>query len=452
VSRRALLLVEDQPSIRFTIARFFQTSGYEVREAATVQEAVESFRAAAPDAVVVDYNLPDGTAIDLLPTLRELDASVPLIILTAHGSIDLAVRAIKEGAEQFVTKPVELATLLSIVERALEHRRNRQVRQAGRRGSVRHAIDPFLGESPAIRRLAEQAQRLAASNSPVLIQGETGAGKGVLARWLHEKGPRGEEAFVDLNCAGLTRDLMESELFGHEKGAFTGAAAAKPGLLEIAHRGTFFLDEIGDLDLVVQPKLLKVLEDQRFRRLGEVRDRQVDVRLVAGSHRDLARMVEQQAFRADLFYRINTLTLQVPALRDRGQDVILLARGQLARISAEVGRPGMGLDGAAEAALMAYAWPGNVRELRNVLERAALLCDRSVLSASDLQLAGPSGSAPAAPGPPADTLTLTIEEAERHHIAAVLAANDGDVPRAARVLGVARSTLYKKLQGFPKAT
>jgi len=443
LSARALLVVEDQATIRFSIARYFRTSGFEVREAASVQQALESFRTAAPDAVIVDYNLPDGTAIDLLPTLQEIDASVPLIILTAHGSIDLAVRAIKEGAEHFITKPVELATLLSIVERALEHRRNRQARQAGRRGSVRRAIDPFLGESAAIRRLAEQAQRLAASSSPVLLQGETGTGKGVLARWLHDNGPRSEEAFVDLNCAGLTRDLMETELFGHEKGAFTGAAAAKPGLLEIAHRGTFFLDEVGDMDVVVQPKLLKVLEDQRFRRLGEVRDRQVDVRLIAGSHRDLARMVEQQTFRADLYYRINTITLQVPALRDRERDVVLLAHGQLARISAEVGRPGMSLDGAAEDALLAYSWPGNVRELRNVLERAVLLSDRNVLSVADLQLVA------AAPQAPPASVGLTIEEAERRHIAAVLAANGGDVPRAASVLGVARSTLYKKLRPRP---
>jgi DNA-binding NtrC family response regulator len=444
LSRRALLLVEDQATIRFSIAKYFRASGYDVREAESVQQAAESFRAAAPDAVVVDYHLPDGTASDLLPMLQEIDGSVPLIVLTAHGSIDLAVRAIKDGAEHFVTKPVELATLQSIVERSLEHRRNRQALQAGRRGSVRRAIDPFLGESAAIRRLAEQAHRLAASSSPVLLQGETGTGKGVLARWLHDNGPRSEEAFVDLNCAGLTRELMETELFGHEKGAFTGASAAKPGLLEIAHRGTFFLDEVGDMDMAVQPKLLKVLEDQRFRRLGEVRDRQVDLRLVAGSHRDLARMVEQQAFRADLYYRINTITLQVPALRERERDVVLLARGQLARISAEVARPGMRLDAAAEDALVAYSWPGNVRELRNVLERAVLLSDRSVLSAADLQLAAaPPAAAPA-------SLGLTIEEAERRHIAAVLAANDGDVPRAARVLGVARSTLYKKLQARPK--
>jgi DNA-binding NtrC family response regulator len=443
LSRRALLLVEDQATIRFSIAKYFRTSGYDVNEAESVRQAVESFRTALPDAVVVDYNLPDGTAIDLLPVLRAIDASVPLIVLTAHGSIDLAVRAIKEGAEHFITKPVELATLLSIVERALEHRRNRQVRQAGRRDSVRHAIDPFLGESPAIRRLAEQAQRLAASSSPVLLQGETGTGKGVLARWLHDHGPRAEEAFVDLNCAGLNRELMETELFGHEKGAFTGAATAKPGLLEIAHRGSFFLDEVGDMDVAVQPKLLKVLEDQRFRRLGEVRDRQVDVRLIAGSHRDLARMVEQQAFRADLYYRINTVTLQLPALRERQRDVIRLARWQLARICAEVDRLGMSLDDEAEDALLAYSWPGNVRELRNVLERAVLLSDRSVLSVADLQLVA------AVPPPAPASLGLTIEEAERRHIAAVLQANDGDVPRAAQVLGVARSTLYKKLRARP---
>jgi DNA-binding NtrC family response regulator len=441
----ALLLVEDQATIRFWIARYFVDQGYAVRQAQTVREAVEAFREARPDLAIVDYSLPDGTALDLLPLLAVMDDSVPIIILTAHGSIDLAVQTIKAGAEHFLTKPVELDALQLIVERTLEHQRNRQARQAGRSRSVRRAVDPFLGESPAVRRLAEQARRLAASGSPILLQGETGTGKGVLARWLHEQGPRCEEAFVDLNCAGLTREFLETELFGHDKGAFTGATSAKPGLLEMAHRGTFFLDEVGDMDPAVQPKLLKVLEDQRFRRLGEVRDRQVDVRLIAGSHHDLAQMVEKELFRRDLFYRINTVTLQVPALRDREHDVVLLARSLLPRLGADVGRPGMSLDPAAEQALLAYSWPGNVRELRNVLERAVLLSDHTRLSAADLQLVAP------APVRVAEVTTgLTLEEAERRHIAAVLQAQGGDVPKAAAVLGVARSTLYKKIKAVPR--
>ena len=232
-----------------------------------------------------------------------------MVLLTGHGTIDLAVKAIKEGAEQFFTKPVELPALLVVLERALENRRMRQVSLAGKSSQARQARGSLLRREPGHPQ-AGRARRRAWSPSavPVLIQGETGTGKGVLARWLHQNGPRADEPFVDLNCAGLSRELLESELFGHEKGAFTGAVAAKPGLLEIAHRGTLFLDEIGDVDLQVQAKLLKVVEDLRFRRLGDVRDRQVDVRLVAATHRDLGRLVQEQKFREDLYYRISAHT------------------------------------------------------------------------------------------------------------------------------------------------
>ena len=242
------------------------------------------------------------------------------MLLTGHGTIDLAVKAIKEGAEQFLTKPVELPALLVVLERALETRRMRQVSLARqvRAGPPGRSI-PSSARARSSASWPRRPARVAPSPLPVLIQGETGTGKGVLARWLHQNGPRADEPFVDLNCAGLSRELLETELFGHEKGAFTGAVAAKPGLLEMAHRGTLFLDEIGDVDLQVQAKLLKVVEDLRFRRLGDVRDRQVDVRLVAATHRDLGRLVQEQKFREDLYYRISALPLVMPPLRERGQ-------------------------------------------------------------------------------------------------------------------------------------
>ena len=447
MSARAVLVVDDHDAIRLSIARYFRNHGFEVGEAATIAEAVEAFQASRPDAAILDYSLPDGTALDLMRTLRGIDESVPVVILTAHGSIDLAVKAIQDGADHFLTKPVELAALKLIVERTLEHQRNRQARQAGRTRSARRAVDPFQGDSPAIRQVAQQAERVAASGSPILIQGETGTGKGVLARWLHEHGPRAEESFVDLNCAGLAREFLETELFGHEKGAFTGAVASKPGLLEMAHRGTLFLDEIGDLDAVVQPKLLKVLEEQRFRRLGDVRDRQVNVRLVAASHRSLEEMADRQQFRRDLLYRINAITLHLPALRERGDDVLLLARSLLERIGAELGRSGLRLDASGEEALLAHPWPGNVRELRNVLERAVLLSGNNALGAADLQLSRPQP----ATREPSDAALLSLEEAEARHIALVLDAHGGDVNRAAAVLGVARSTLYKKIKAVSAA-
>jgi DNA-binding NtrC family response regulator len=439
VDKRSILVVDDDQDVRVPLRRFLGGKGYAVEEAENLVSAQEAFKRHRPDLVVMDFSLPDGDGLGLLRSLKALDAAVPVVMLTGHGTIDLAVSAIKEGAEQFFTKPVELPALLVVIERALETQRMRQASLLGKSTQARRAVDPFLGESPAIRRLHAQAGRVVASSIPVLIQGETGAGKGVLARWLHHNGPRADEAFVDLNCAGLSRELLESELFGHEKGAFTGAVASKPGLMEMAHRGTFFLDEIGDVDLQVQPKLLKVMEELRFRRLGDVRDRQVDVRLVAATHRDLVRLVQEQKFREDLFYRINTLSLVVPPLRERGRDVVLLARSFIGRIGTELGRPGVRLSEGAEKALETRAWPGNIRQLRNVLEQAVLLSERSVLEAEDLG----DTSVPSAPAP---RPRASLAEAERQHIEAMLQEEKWSVPRTATTLGLSRSALYEKIR------
>jgi transcriptional regulator with PAS, ATPase and Fis domain len=267
----------------------------------------------------------------------------------------------------------------------------------------------------------------------------------VLARWLHESSARADQAFVDLNCAGLSRELLETELFGHQRGAFTGAVAAKTGLMETAHRGTLFLDEIGDVDLSVQAKLLKVLEDMRFRRLGDVHDRQVDVRLIAATHRDLGRLVQEEKFREDLYYRIRGIPLTVPPLRERGKDVVSLARLLVDRIAHDMGRPGVRLSAGAEAALLAHAWPGNVRELRNVLEHAVLLSNRPLLEAADL----PEGPAPrAASSAPAGGGSLSLEDVERRHIEKVLKEEKGGVQRAAKLLGISRSALYERIRKY----
>jgi DNA-binding NtrC family response regulator len=439
-ARTTILVVDDEEGVRFPIGRFLRAGGYDVQEAESVAGALEAFRRAPVDAALLDFSLPDGDGLELLRSLKAVDPGLPVLILTGHGTIDVAVRAMKEGAEQFITKPVELPALRVILDRALDNRRHRQASLAGRSQSTRQAADPFVGGSPAIRRLAEQAARVAESTLPVLIQGETGSGKGVLARWLHDRGPRAEEPFVDLNCAGLARELLESELFGHEKGAFTGAVAAKPGLLELAHRGTFFLDEVGDVDLAVQAKLLKVIEELRFRRLGDVRDRRVDVRLLAATHRDLQRQVQEQKFREDLLYRINAVALVVPPLRERGEDVLLLARILLDRIAQEVGRPGLTLSPEAERAVAAHPWPGNVRQLRNSMERAALLAPGHTLGADDVLPPGPPAAA--AGGAP----LVSLREMERRHIEAVLRASEGVVPRAAEVLGLSRSALYDRMR------
>jgi DNA-binding NtrC family response regulator len=400
------------------------------------------FAAVNPDAALIDYRLGDGDALTLLPRLREIDPNVPLIVLTAHGSIDLAVRAIKEGAEQFLTKPIELPALQVVLRRVLEAGRAHRTHLAGSARERRAAVDPFLGTSAAIRALAEQAGKVLETESPILIQGDTGTGKGVLAAWLHRHGHRSKEAFVDLNCAGLTREFLESELFGHEKGAFTGAVARKQGLLEIAHGGTIFLDEIGDIDAQVQPKLLKVLEEKRFRRLGDVRERFVDIRLIAATHQDIGKLAHEGKFRSDLFFRISAIPLVVPPLRVRGEDVLILARSLIARIAADMGRRTPEFTADAERGLLEYHWPGNVRELRNVIERALLLGDAGAIGRNDLRFdAAPHAVA-------TDESMLSLRALERRHIERVLLAAGGKVEEAARRLAIPRSTLYQKLRDY----
>lgn len=437
--RERILVVEDEAPLRFAVSRMLQQLGYDVEGAATVREAAGALRAERMDAAIVDYQLPDGTALDLLPRLQGGATRVPTAVLTGHASIELAVRCLQEGADHFLTKPVELPALSAIAARLValgRHERRALVEQARPPAG---GVDPFVGTGPAMEELARRARRIAAAGTTVLIQGETGVGKGVLAQWIHEHGPRAGEPFVDLNCAALTRELLESELFGHRKGAFTGAVQDKLGLLEVAHKGTLFLDEIGDLDLEVQPKLLKVLEDKRFRRLGDVTDRPVDVRLVAATHQDLAEATDEGRFRSDLYYRISTVPLRVPPLRERPADIPRLAEHLLDRIAAELGRLAVSISTESMGALCAYSWPGNVRELKNVLERAVLLSAEDVLTPAHLHFQARSG----VEAPPAD---LTLDATERRHIELVLRLTDGNVADAARRLDVPRSSLYEKIK------
>jgi DNA-binding NtrC family response regulator len=443
--KNKVLLIDDEPSVRAPVRRFLEASGYEIEEAPTVHSGEAAFLAGRADAVILDFKLPDGDALELLPRLKAIDDDVPVIILTGHGSIDLAVRAIKEGAEHFLTKPVEMAALATVLERALETRRTRRRDWASRRGTGEDGEpDPFLGASPKLAALAEEALLAVGSDSPVLILGETGSGKGLLARWLHANSARAREACVDLNCAGLSRELLESELFGHARGAFTGAVHDKKGLLEVAHHGTLFLDEIGDLDPAIQPRLLKALEEKRFRRLGETNERRVDVRLIAATHQDLARLVQEKRFRSDLYFRINTLVLRVPPLRERPEDIPSLAESLLRRLAAEMGRGAVTLSQEVAGELTRYAWPGNVRELRNVLERGLLACDGPTLERRHLRFE--RVVEPAAAGLPPGGVTL--EELERLHIQQVLEQERGQVIATAERLGIPRSTLYQKIKAY----
>src|SRR5580704_17254397 len=442
MSKKQIVVGEDDGAIRSALSEFLQSMEYEVTEANSCRSVKEAFKTSCPDAAILDYSLPDGTALDLLPFLKQSYPSVPLILLTGNVTIQLAVKAIKEGAEQFLTKPVELAAIAIVLERALKNQRNNQKQLAGKAREKRETVDPFLGTSAAIRQLAEQTERLCRSHCPVLITGETGSGKGVLARWLHDHSPRSDEAFVDLNCAGFGRELLETELFGHEAGAFTGAVQRKLGLFEVAQRGTVFLDEIGDMDLQVQPKLLKILEEKRFRRLGDVHERQLDVRLIAASHQDLAELVRQKKFRSDLYFRICTVAIRMPALRERVEDIPLLARHFFERVAVDLGRLHLTMSDQAMEMITGYSWPGNIRELKNVIERAVLLATGETIRPRDLRLEFKTEVAID------NGRQLTLRDVERLHIQKALDAQRGNVARAAAELGVTRSSLYNNLKPF----
>jgi len=443
MSKKKIVIGEDDKAIRFALTEYLRSLDYEAIEATTCETIRAAFKSSSPDAAILDYSLPDGTALDLLPHLRQSYPLVPVILLTGNGSIPLAVQAIKDGAEQFLTKPVQMAAIGVVLERALENQRNRQKHLAGKAREKRETVDPFLGTSAAIREVREQAEKIANSHCTVLISGETGSGKGVLARWLHQQSPRAEEAFVDMNCAGFGKELLESELFGYEAGAFTGAVQRKQGLLEVAQRGTVFLDEIGDMDLQIQPKMLKTLEEKRFRRLGDVNERQLDIRLIAASHQDLGEFVRQKKFRSDLYFRISTVTIRVPSLRERMEDIPVIAQYFFQRAAIEVGKTQVQLSDQAIEKLTSYAWPGNIRELKNVIERAILLASGDTIRPRDLHLEFESK-----PVDNGDESRLTLFEIQQIHIGRALNAEQGNIARTASRLGITRSALYNKIKTF----
>ncbi|HVZ17303.1 MAG TPA: sigma-54 dependent transcriptional regulator [Terriglobales bacterium] len=441
-----ILLVEDESALRKAVGEYLNTKNFDVIECDGVRSAIQALTQFSPDAAVLDYSLGDGNALQLMDHLKQLDPMLPVIILTAYGSIELAVEAIKKGAENFLTKPVELSALTLLLQRALESQNTRRNQRANNVQRDRRAYNPFIGNSAAVAKLADQAQRLRQSDSPILIQGETGTGKTVLARWLHSNGPRHLGPFVDFNCSTFSRELVESELFGFEKGSFTGAVNSKLGLFEVAHKGTIFLDEIGDMDLQIQPKLLKVLDEKQLRRIGELRERTIDVRLIAATHQDLSELVQEKKFRSDLYFRINTVPLRIPPLRERREDIPVLSQLLLTRTAADMGRPKLKLTDRAMAQLYAYSWPGNIRELRNVLERAVLLSDAPEVDTVHLQFEAPpknlSGS----------VAGMTLLEMEKAMIAEVLREEHGRVPKAAERLGIPRSSLYQKIKTYGLTT
>jgi DNA-binding NtrC family response regulator len=432
----SLLIVDDDDTVRETLAELFAAQGHVVRAAGTATAARQAAAEHSPDVALVDLRLPDADGLRLLEVLRADHPHVAVILLTGHGDVATAVRAMREGAADFLEKPVDLEALDAAVRRAAEFARLRAEVTVLRARHDDAPAPPALATAlaPTLDRLVELAARN--DDAPVLVTGETGTGKGWVARRIHELSARRAHPFVEINCASLAAQFVESELFGHEKGAFTDAKQAKRGLLEVAGRGTVLLDEVAELAPESQPKLLKVIEERTFRRLGGTALLASEARVIVATHVPLAQAVAERRFRADLYYRLQVLTIELPPLRARRAEIRPLALALAPR--------GARLSDAALDALTRYDWPGNVRELKNALWRATILAEGAPIGPEHLGLAAPAVGAGA--GAAGEGEVVTLAESERRAIAAALAHTGGNKARAAELLGIARSTLNEKLR------
>jgi two-component system response regulator HydG len=448
-----VLVVDDEAPNRDALARVFAREGWEVRVAEDGRAALEVLREGDVAVVVSDLKMPGLDGLELLRACRQIAPDTQVILATAYGTVESAVEAMREGAWDFVTKPLRRAEVVASVNRALERRRLILENRVLRETLAQVETDEVVGRAPTMRALLEEAAQVAPSMASVLLSGESGTGKGILARWLHARSPRRERRLVTVNCGAIPENLIESELFGYEAGAFTGAQGRKEGRFDLAAGGTLFLDEVTELPASVQVKLLRVLQDGEYERLGGTRTLRADVRIVAATNRDPERAVAEGRLRADLYYRLDVIRLEVPPLRERRSDVALLALHFLRRHGARHGRTLEGVSPEAMAALEAWDWPGNVRELENALERAVVLAREPVLRTVDLPAAmraagGGRGGAPAAravdEGPLAFSVGTPLALVERRMIEATLAACDGDRNVAAGLLGINARTIYRR--------
>ncbi|MFM2089933.1 MAG: hypothetical protein RLZZ127_422 [Planctomycetota bacterium] len=472
--RPVVLVIDDEPSLRSAVGKAL--ADCDVIEAADLAAGLAAAKDRYPDLVLLDQQLPDGEGIAAVPRFKAIDPDLPVVLLTGHGSGDLASDAFKGGISDYLEKPFKLDRLRVTVKTQLD--KLALGRQVARLAGKREGRSQLVARDPASKKVLAMIARVAGvPATTVLIQGESGVGKELVARAIHERSARAEHPFVAINCAALSEHLLEAELFGYEKGAFTGAdSKGKAGLFEAADGGTVFLDEVGEMPLPLQTKLLRALQERRYRRVGGLTDVAVDVRVVAATNRDLRSEVAAGRFRQDLYFRLKVVGLQVPALRERRDDILPLAEHLLKKLGPELGRPGIGLAADARAALLAYAWPGNVRELSNAIERAVITADGAEIRAADLVLedeslvgiavgtqpaaspvaapAVPVAAAPAAPAAPAlppGTIVLppgerNLARIESQVVKAALAEAGGQKSRAAEMLGINRTTLYSKLK------
>jgi DNA-binding NtrC family response regulator len=444
--KQRLLIVDDDPNVLAGLQALLSDE-WEVKTAMTAREARSVFADFSPDVVLLDMNLPDGNGVDVLHDLKMYSEAVSVIMMSGVGTVDSVVESMKLGAETFLQKPFDYSLLSLTLEQVARMVATRRELIALRRGGTNEQ-ERLPGLSAAVQNLNQLLGQIARAPSPVLIEGDSGTGKGVFARLIHSRSPRARAPFVDLNCAGLSKELLESELFGHERGAFTNAMNTKQGLFEIAADGTLFLDEIGEMDVTVQARLLKAIEDKRFRRVGGIRDLTANFRLVAATNRDLAAEVAANRFRADLYYRLNVVRVRMPPLRERIEDIPLLVDVILRPLSKELGRPAPTVSARALKKLQSYAWPGNVRELRNVLERAMLTMTGKEIVNEDLLLESDTKSLAKTSGgmPAADWEIRALDDVVADYVTASVTAAGGNVRKAARQLQISPSTLYARMK------
>ncbi|QDA62001.1 sigma-54-dependent transcriptional regulator [Hymenobacter jejuensis] len=448
-----LLIIDEETRLRQLLARVLELEGYTVLQAIDGRRGLEILEQHAQEVLVVlsDVRLPDSNGLELLPKLKTKAPDAEVILMTAYGTIPDGVRAMKHGAFDYLTKGDSDDQLLVIVERAAEKARLRhRVAELERQVGRLHSFESMIGSSPALRRAQRLGEQVAPTDSTVLLEGPTGSGKELFAQAIHEASQRRSKPFVAVNCSAFPRDLLESELFGYRKGAFTGAMADKKGLLEEANGGTLFLDEIGELELNVQAKFLRVLELQQFTKLGDTKPMGVNVRLVAATNRNLRQEAAESRFRPDLYYRLSVFTIPVPSLKERATDVPVLASYFLQYFAAKLKKRLPGLDDECLRLLQQYEWPGNVRELKNVLERAAILAPGGEPLAAGF-LPDEFHVLPRAASPDADPDSVSLRAVEARHIRQVLHDVQGNKTEAARQLGIGLTTLYRKLQEYDLA-
>ena len=448
-----VLVVDDERLIRWSLEQMLEKSGYAVETAEDGATALAAVRDDSPDLVLLDLKLPDTDGLHVIRQIKESHPGIQVVIMTAYSDVATAVEAMRLGAYDYIPKPIDFDNLAVTLRNALETQQLRQkVEFLREKHLYPYHFDRIIGKSRAIQDIVALARKVSASGATmVLIQGESGTGKDVLAKAVHYESARAEEPFMEITCTAMPETLLESELFGHERGAFTDAKVQKRGLLELAHGGTLFLDEIGDMTPALQAKLLRVLEERRFRRVGGTKDISVDIRIVAATNKDLRAAVKEGTFRKDLYYRLQVVTITIPPLRERGEDIPLLAKHFLEHFSREFKKPAPRLTPQVERLLVQYDWPGNVRELRNVIERAMILADDGDLSAADL---APEIAAHTA-DPPRETLSFPLppsgilfEDVERDFVRQALDLTHGNQTRAARLLGLTRDELRYRVKKF----